>query len=182
MKRSPFLALVVAGLLFTAACGDDSSSDDGGAASDTSAASTTAAADDSDPYGGGSTDTTEADTGSGDATVALAEVGDVGEALVGPDGKTLYLFEMDDGTTSACTDACADVWPALTAEGGEAAVGDGLDESLVSTADGQVPDQVTYNGHLLYEFSGDEAPGDVNGLQIPEWYPVDAEGNAIDED
>jgi predicted lipoprotein with Yx(FWY)xxD motif len=180
MKRLPFLALIAAVLLLAAACGDDSSSDDA-AASDTTAATTTAATDSGPDYGGaGTTETTAAPAG-GEATVALGDVGDAGQALVGPDGHTLYLFEMDDGTTSACTEACADVWPALVADG-EATAGDGVDQSLLGTADGQVPDQVTYNGHLLYSFSGDEAPGDVNGLQIPEWYPVDAEGNAIDED
>ena len=179
MKRSPLLALLLALLLVAAACGDDSSSDDDtDAASDTTAAT---APDSNGDYGGGYTETTAAPTGDGEATVALAEVGDVGEALVGPNGNTLYLFEMDDGTTSACTDACADVWPALVANG-QPVAGDGVDGGLLGTANGQVANQVTYNGHLLYEFSGDEAPGDVNGLQIPEWYPVDAEGNAIDED
>jgi predicted lipoprotein with Yx(FWY)xxD motif len=179
MKRTPLLALALSGILLAAGCGDDSSTGDDDTAS-TAAPTTEASSSTADPYGGGSTETTAA-TG-GESTVALADVGDVGQALVGPDGHTLYLFEMDDGTTSACTGGCADVWPALTADDGAPTGGDGLDASLLGTADGQVPNQVTYNGHLLYSFSGDEAPGDVNGLQIPEWYPVDAEGNAIDED
>ena len=45
-----------------------------------------------------------------------------------------------------------------------------------------MPDQVVYNGHLLYHFASDTAPGDVNGLGIPSWYPVDAAGDAIDAD
>ena len=182
MKRFRLLALVATVLLLAAACGDDSSSDDDSDAAAETTAATTSEADSGPDYGGGGTTETTAAPAGGEATVTLAEVGDVGQALVGPNGHTLYLFEMDDGTTSACTEGCADAWPALVAEGGEASAGDGLDASLVATADGQVPDQVTYNGHLLYYFSGDEAPGDVNGLQIPEWYPVDADGNAIDED
>jgi predicted lipoprotein with Yx(FWY)xxD motif len=183
MKRHLFIVLAAAALLL-AACGDDSSSDDSAnATSDTTASSeTTAASSDTPDYGGGgSTTETTAAPASGEATVTLADVGDVGQALVAPDGHTLYLFEQDDGTTSACTGACADIWPGLTADGAPSG-GDGVDASLLSTANGQVPDQVAYNGHLLYEFSGDEAPGDVNGLQIPSWYPVDADGNAIDAD
>jgi predicted lipoprotein with Yx(FWY)xxD motif len=188
MKRHLFIVLAAAALLL-AACGDDSSSDDSAnATSDTTASSeTTAPSSDTPDYGGSgssTTATTAAGTGTAtgaEVTVALADVGDVGQALVGPDGRTLYLFEQDNGTTSACTEGCAEIWPALTADGAPSG-GDGVDASLLSTAEGQVPDQVVYNGHLLYYFSGDTAPGDVNGLQIPSWYPVDADGNAIDAD
>ncbi len=177
MKRHLLIVLAAAALLL-AACGDDSSSDDPEAAPDTTpAADTSSAGPDYDT--GGSTPSTTGAPATGEATVALAEVGDVGQALVGPDGRTLYLFEMDSGTTSACTAGCADVWPALAADG-DPVGGEGVDSSLLSTEDGQVPNHVAYNGHLLYYFSGDEAPGDVNGVQIPSWYPVDAEGNAID--
>jgi predicted lipoprotein with Yx(FWY)xxD motif len=47
-------------------------------------------------------------------------------------------------------------------------------------ADGIVPDQITYHGHLLYYFVGDQAPGDINGVGIPDWYAVDPAGNAIE--
>ncbi len=182
MKRfRPLLALAAAALLLAACGDDDSSSGDDSAASDT-----TAAAESGPDYGAPtetSSATTEApaDTGTATevATVAVAEVGGVGEALVDPAGLTLYLFEMDDGTTSACTGACADAWPALVTDG-DPTGGDGVDASLLSTADGQAPNQVVYNGHLLYTFSGDTAPGDATGVGLPGWYPVDAEGNAIE--
>jgi len=171
MKRfAPLLALAVAGLLL-ASCSSDSSSDNA-----------------SDPYGN-SSDTTAADasatTAAGDdvatggATVAVAEVGELGEALVDAEGFTLYLFTNDDGTTSACADACLDTWPAAVADG-EPTAGDGADAALLSTADAAAPDQVVYNGHLLYRFSGDAAPGDANGAEIPNWHAVDADGNAIE--
>ena len=79
---------------------------------------------------------------------------------------TLYIFEQDDGTTSNCNDACSTSWPALTAEA-EPAAGEGVDGALLSTAeqaDGAC--QVTYNGHLLYTYSGDAAPGETNGTSI----------------
>jgi len=160
MKRRSLLPLLALAGLGLVACSDDSGS---------SSATTAAPA-----------ETTAAPSTGAAATVEVAALGDSGEGLVDADGFTLYLFEQDDGTTSACTGGCADIWPALTADG-EAVGGDGVDASLLGTADGQVPDQVTYNGHLLYTFSGDEAPGDVNGVQIPDWYPVDPSGEAIDE-
>ena len=35
---------------------------------------------------------------------------------------------------------------------------------------------------MLYYFAGDQAPGDTNGVGIPEWYPVSPEGEAVGED
>jgi predicted lipoprotein with Yx(FWY)xxD motif len=170
MMRRYFLVILAATGLLLAGCGDDSSPDD-----DASSADTTAAPVD-DAYGGsGTTETTAAPADTGSATVALAEIDGVGEALVGPDGVTLYLFDQDDGLTTACTGGCADTWPPLVAEG-DAVAGDGVDAALIETAEGG---QVAYNGHLLYAFSGDGAPGEANGVGIPSWFPVDAAGNAI---
>jgi predicted lipoprotein with Yx(FWY)xxD motif len=110
------------------------------------------------------------------ATVQVATVaGD--QILVGANGMTLYLFEKDSGTTSACTGTCAGVWPALTAASPKA--GTGVDAAKLSTANGQTANQVVYNGHLLYFFSGDTKPGDVNGTRIASWYPVKPTGDKL---
>jgi predicted lipoprotein with Yx(FWY)xxD motif len=114
------------------------------------------------------------------ALVTVASTPTYGQLLVGPNGHTLYLFEKDTGTTSACTGGCAPAWPALTASTAPTG-GAGVDMSKLSTASGQVPNQVVYNGHLLYFFAGDSAPGDLNGTKIPNWYPVAASGNKIDK-
>jgi len=104
-----------------------------------------------------------------------------GSILVDGAGRTLYMFEKDDGTKSACTGACASVWPAFTAAAAPIA-GAGVDASALRSAAGQVADQVTYHGHLLYFYSGDTAPGDVKGVGIPGWYPVGPSGAKVDKD
>jgi predicted lipoprotein with Yx(FWY)xxD motif len=115
------------------------------------------------------------------ATVSVAQNPAQGTILVDGKGRTLYLFEKDNGTISACTGACAQVWPALTAAA-QPGAGSGVDASKLSTADGQVAGQVTYAGHLLYAFSGDSAAGDVKGVGIPGWYPVSPSGAKVDKD
>ena len=117
----------------------------------------------------------------GAATVGVAQNADQGAILVDGQGRTLYLFEKDSGTTSACTGACAPVWPALTAAA-QPAAGAGVDAAKLSTADGQVAHQVAYAGHLLYSFSGDRAAGEVKGVGIPGWYPVSPSGAKVDKD
>ena len=114
-------------------------------------------------------------------TVAVAENPAQGPILVDGQGRTLYLFEQDNGTTSACTGGCATAWPALTAAA-QPTAGAGADGSLLGTANGQVPNQVTYGGHLLYTYSGDAASGDVKGVGIPGWYPVSPSGAKVDKD
>src|SRR5215207_2269649 len=94
---------------------------------------------------------------SGAASVDLAD-SSLGKVLVDGKQRTLYLFEADKGTTSACDGACADAWPPLTTSGRPTA-GPGVAAAKLGTAersDGTTG--VTYNGHPLYAFSGDSAP------------------------
>jgi predicted lipoprotein with Yx(FWY)xxD motif len=107
-----------------------------------------------------------------------------GTALVDRVGRTLYLFEADTGTTSTCNGACAQVWPPVPSS---AAVTGAAQIALVGTTtrtDGTR--QATYDGHPLYYFAGDKAPGDVKGQGITNfggsWYVVAPNGNKIDTD
>lgn len=79
-------------------------------------------------------------------------------------GRTLYYFMLDTATKSACTSDCARMWPPLLSTLMPTS-GDRLPGALtvVKTANGQ---QVAYNGHLLYTYSGDAATGQANGQGI----------------
>ena len=127
---------------------------------------------------------TQAGGSSGD--VAVAESG-LGQILVGADGMTIYLFEKDtSANASACAGACAEAWPPVTVKGA-AAAGDGVDSSKLTTLkrdDGTT--QIAYNGHPLYYYAGDTAPGDTNGNGLDqfgaEWYAMTSAGEAVSED
>ena len=111
-------------------------------------------------------------------TVSLAK-GPKGIFLIGPNGKTLYIFTKDNGSVSACaSSACAKIWPALTAKGTPTS-GPGINPAGVTTAHGQVADQVSYYGHLLYYFDGDSAVGQTNGTSIPDWDLLGPFGNVM---
>ena len=116
------------------------------------------------------------------ATVGVANE-NLGNILVDSQGRTLYLFRSDSGTKSACTGACAIDWPPLRATG-KPTVGGGATASIVATSarsDGK--SQVTYNGHPLYLFSGDQKPGDTNGEGVNAfgglWYTLSSAGDQI---
>lgn len=115
------------------------------------------------------------------ATVALGST-DLGEVLVGPDGRTLYMFDPDAQGDSTCYDECATAWPPLTLDdGAEPAAGDGVDAALLGTTertDGTT--QVTYDGWPLYYWAQDAAPGDATGQAVNDvWWVLDASGEPI---
>jgi len=122
-------------------------------------------------------------TGGKTATIGLTSEGSLGKILVDSQDHTLYLFQKDTGTKSTCTGACAEQWPPLRASG-KPVVGAGLSASKVGTtprSDGAA--EVTYNGHPLYLFAGDQKPGDTNGQGITAfgggWFALSAAGNQV---
>jgi predicted lipoprotein with Yx(FWY)xxD motif len=117
-------------------------------------------------------------------TVSVRDSG-LGKILVDGSGRTLYLFERDKGR-SACEGACAQAWPPLIAHG-RVSAGGGASTSLVGTV--RRPDgtsEVTYAGHPLYRYSGDQSAGDVNGQGSDafgaEWYVLAANGRKVEKD
>lgn len=120
--------------------------------------------------GGTSTSTSGASSGqttcaSGSAAICTRSVqvnGSAKQALVTPSGKTLYYFTSDSATTSACSGGCAATWPPLMASSAQMAPIAGLSGALttISRSGGT---QIAYNGHPLYSYSGDTAPGEDKG-------------------
>jgi predicted lipoprotein with Yx(FWY)xxD motif len=92
-------------------------------------------------------------------------------------GKTLYWFAPDTSTTSKCTGSCATYWPPVT---GPVTAGSGVTGTLgtITRPDGTT--QATYDGHPLYTYVGDTAPGQAkgNGLNLSGglWYEMTVSG------
>lgn len=113
--------------------------------------------------------------GSGSASAGVminaADVPGIGKVLVNGEGRTLYLLSSEAGGKLTCTDAngCTKVWPDTELPSGvtKATAGSGIQASLLGTvksADGHL--YVTYGGYPVYQFSGDNGPGLVNGQGI----------------
>ena len=130
-----------------------------------------------------------APTSSGDdATGASIEIAstDLGDILVDGEGRTLYAFTPDESTGEpTCYEDCADNWPALTVEGDDFTVGEGLDQAEFSTAErtDDAGTQVVFGTYPLYYFAGDEAAGDTNGQGLGgKWYVIGADGQLIKDE
>ena len=100
----------------------------------------------------------------GAAVAAYAAV--PAKVIEGPGGKvwtdakgmTLYNFDKDEPGKTNCYDDCARNWPPLAADTNAKTEGEW---SLVDRTDGTR--MWAYDGHPLYTFIGDKAPGDVTG-------------------
>ena len=131
--------------------------------------------------GGATASTTPTKTTSTSPTSVGTGKTALGTTLVDSQGRTLYLFTHDSGTTSTCGGPCAAAWPPLVATGAPTATS-GANAALLGTskrADGTT--QVTYNGHPLYRFIKDASRGQTNGQGVAafggSWLAVTADGN-----
>jgi predicted lipoprotein with Yx(FWY)xxD motif len=108
----------------------------------------------------------------------------LGRILVDAKGRTLYLFEADKANMSNCSGACLSIWPALTSQWKPKAAGGALAAKVGTIAATGGRQQVTYAGHPLYYYAGDQKPGDTAGQGLNQfgaaWYVLAASGNKID--
>jgi predicted lipoprotein with Yx(FWY)xxD motif len=92
-------------------------------------------------------------------------------------GFTLYSFGPDTATASRCTGACAQIWPPVT---GPATAGQGVTGKIDTITRPDGSKQATYNGHPLYTYTADTAPGQAkgNGLNVNGgvWHEVTVPG------
>ena len=96
------------------------------------------------------------------------------QVLTDANGVTLYYLATDSPTRSTCTGECARIWPPLLSDSTPTVKGPLRGKSEVAkTANGS---QVSYNGHPLYRYSGDTAPGQANGHGIAgQWWVADVD-------
>ncbi|WP_435364847.1 COG4315 family predicted lipoprotein [Haloarchaeobius sp. DYHT-AS-18] len=148
---------------------------DGGDAGDATDTDTPTATDTATP-----TDTAT-ETQSMGPTVQVATHPDLGDILVGPDGRTLYMFDSDTqgSGSSTCSDGCASAWPPLTVDG-MASAGDGVTAELTTFEREDGATQVAAAGWPLYYFASDSSPGDANGQGANDvWWVLRPDGTVV---
>lgn len=136
--------------------------------------------------------------------LAVQEHEVLGSYLTDSHGRTLYIVVDDDDQSVGCAGECAEAWPPFTLESidsmmGESMSGDAMsdesmegDEMAMATLDPELvgtvarddgTTQVTYQGHPLYYFVGDEDPGEVNCQAIENfggtWYVIAPSGEIV---
>jgi predicted lipoprotein with Yx(FWY)xxD motif len=106
-----------------------------------------------------------------------------GRILTDGKGRAFYLFTKEKTRRAACYGECADAWPPFYARGAvRAGTGVRQDGVGVTNRNGKRR-QVTYNGHPLYYYVTDRAPGQVTCQNVTEyggtWLVLAPTGQAI---
>ncbi|HVB43460.1 MAG TPA: hypothetical protein VNF47_12235 [Streptosporangiaceae bacterium] len=130
---------------------------------------------------GSPSSTSSAQSGSSAASGSALKTANVGgtTVLTNAQGFTLYWFAPDTSTSSNCNGSCASFWPPVK---GPATAGAGVTGTLgtITRSDGSM--QATYNGHPLYTYKLDSAPGMATGNGITAsggvWHEVTVSGAA----
>ena len=138
-RRGAGFALLAALATGTAACGSSSSAP-------TSSPSTTAA------------------SPASAVQLTTAAFPGVGSVLVGPSGRTVYYLSTETASAIRCTGTCVASWPPVLVGKGAAISGVPGTIGTATRPDGTT--QLTYQGHPVYTYQGDNAPGQDNGQGV----------------
>jgi len=114
-------------------------------------------------YGNGGTTPTVSSSGSLIQTAMATVSGKSETILTNTQGMTLYYRTTDMPPTTVCSGGCASAWPPLLVSGSNTPTSPtSLPGKLSVQADANGT-QVEYNGHPIYTYSGDTAPGQTTG-------------------
>jgi len=170
MKQYSVLGVVIVAVAL-GACGSSSKSN--ASSSSTTASATTG------PYSYGTTSPTTATAATSSVALKVTTIPKLHKSvLVDSSGKTVYLYVPDGSSTSSKVPAALKaIWPAATTTSTSPAVSSGLAQDKVRV---NSVHQISYNGHLLYTFSGDAKAGTANGQGLGKiWYVVSPNGTPI---
>jgi predicted lipoprotein with Yx(FWY)xxD motif len=166
MRRLLTAAGLAAAVLAAAACASSSSS-----------STTTTAPSSSAPAAGTSSSAPASSSASSSGTTLMERTINGTQVLTNSAGLTLYWFAPDTSTTSKCNGSCATYWPPVK---GPATAGSGVTGTLGTITRSDGTQQATYDGHPLYTYLGDKAPGQNKGNDINAsgglWYEMTVSG------
>jgi predicted lipoprotein with Yx(FWY)xxD motif len=198
VRHTSFLAATAIAVVSIAAAGcgssnsSNSTSNAGGYApvstsSTQSAAASTATSASASPAGTSASPagTSAPASSTGTAVVVSTKHAKLGTILsAGNKHLTVYMFEGDKGSSSACTGACAKVWPPVTTAAAVSVGGSAVAADLGTITRSDGTKQVTYKGHPLYWFARDGDAGDAYGQGVvgfgSSWYVISPSGKKVD--
>jgi predicted lipoprotein with Yx(FWY)xxD motif len=126
--------------------------------------------------GGGSGSGSTAAGGASDAkpaVVSSVKKAGVGSVIVDAQGRTLYRFTAEAQGVPVCTGDCLGTWPPALAS---SSTGLPRHVATVKRPDGGQL-QLTYDGHPLYRYAGDQSRADAKGEGVGgQWYVIKAAG------
>jgi len=122
---------------------------------------------------------------SGSAGISTARLPGLGQALVGRQGRALYIFMPDAHNKVTCVSTCAQIWPPLKLTAGRMPT---TSAPVRSSLLGSDPDPeggrvVTYAGWPLYTYIEDSVPHTAAGQALNAngglWYVIAPSGEVV---
>jgi predicted lipoprotein with Yx(FWY)xxD motif len=107
----------------------------------------------------------------------------LGQILVDAQGRTLYLFAKDTGSSATCQGSCASYWPPVPVSGAPHAAGGAAAASIGIITGAGGSRQLSYARHPLYYFVGDSKAGQTKGQALDQfgakWFVLNSAGTAV---